>query len=252
MFLSPRKILDAGTLIIALVLFQHLGVLADVPHSTDLKSYQNGVEQPMQGFYSAPHIKAPIWQVNKFDYDKTDKAGRFLFCTGNYSGKFGPSIYSAKDLSLVYSGENYDNVVRAFTPRMFKGQHTLVAWAGWGVSIWNQNYKLLYATKPQGPEGVVSYDPHEATTTDDDTVIVLHERLKAANLSSKGGDEQGFIYDNWFQEIDPVTNEVRFEFAVADHFNLSDSIWPLRHYGVWNLGTGKAFDFSHINSVEKV
>lgn len=239
--------------IIVYFIFVHIfrGVVADVPHSTDLEAYQKGVEQPMQSFHSAPHIKAPIWQINKFDYDKTDQSGRFFFCSGNYTA-YGGSIFSTKDLSLVYSGEESNSVARILSPQIFKGIPVLTMWATGGISIWSQQYKLLYHIQAQGPAEEVLPNSHEAYFTDNDTIVMIHDRHVSADLSSMGGDKKGRIVQNWIQEIDPVTNEVLFEWKMTDHFNVSDTIWPLRYFGVWDLNTKKAFDYSHMNSVQKV
>ncbi|RWA04967.1 hypothetical protein EKO27_g10131 [Xylaria grammica] len=118
-------------------------VHADVPHHTNLTSYQAGDlgQVPTQTFFSSP-VKAPIYQVNKLDTDNIDDT-RFLFLTGGYDG-YGPSIVSSKDLSLVYADQGYNFAQAAHTATLY-GEQVLVVYAGDAVRIYNKHYELLAA-----------------------------------------------------------------------------------------------------------
>lgn len=239
--------------------FLFAAVVADVPFHTDLQAYQAGAlgEQPRQSFYSAPHIHAPIFQVNKFNAEKVDTNG-YLFMSGNYNGETGgyqPSMFSARDLSLVWSGDEAPGLVRAVQTYMFKGQPVIGYYAGAEMKIVNQEYRQLYRTKAQlGPDPKKArYDAHEGYLTHDDHVIMIQTRLTPTDMRPIGGPKKGVsLRDCYFQEIDPVTDKVVYEFRGLDHFNLTDTIWPYtRKAGIYQSSAG-AFDYCHMNSVEKV
>lgn len=225
-------------------------VIADVPLYKDLKSYQDGKlgQKPTQSFHSSP-IKAPIYQVNTLDVDSIDQSP-YLFLTGRYGEKFGPSIVSAKDMSLVWADQTYD-FAQAAQPYIFKGQLVLGVWAGQAIQVYNQYYEKLYSVAPQGDCKGVLPDSHESFITADDTVVLIVCPPKEVDLTVIGGQGRGNVADCHVQEIDPVTNELLFDFATLDYFTLEDTHWPLVGKGVFDLGT-QAFDFCHMNSVEKV
>jgi hypothetical protein len=69
-----------------------------------------------------------------------------------------------------------------------------------------------------------------------------------ADLTTVGGLELGWIFDGVFQEIDIETGELLFEWRASKHYPVSTTYEQL-------AGAGKdrasAFDYFHINSVEK-
>ena len=228
-------------------------VIADVPWHTNLTAYQAGElgEQPRQHFHSAPHISAPIYQVNAFNYEKADPAP-YIFLTSNSSGHGdGPSIISARDLSLIWAEEWYSTSHSA-QPFVFKSQWVLAAYANAQVILWNPYYEQIYHVPAQIAPGELEEDNHECFPTDDETVIIIACRKVEADLESVGGAKEGDCIRNcYFQEIDPVNRRVLFEFDTLSIFGLEDSIWPYKGEGVFFMVTA-CHDFCHMNSVQKV
>ena len=108
------------------------------------------------------------------------------------------------------------------------------------------NYNLLYNISAVN----MTYgDAHEFFLTPQCTAVfsVYHEQehdLSMYNITD------GWIIDNWFQEVNLVTNELLFEWKVSDHVNISDTyLTPnmSQQGGVdWN-----GMDYFHLNSIEK-
>ncbi|KAH8664773.1 ASST-domain-containing protein [Ilyonectria robusta] len=225
-------------------------VIADVPLYTDLQSYQDGAlgNKPLQTFHSAPLIVAPIYQVSALEhYDGDDS--EYLFMTASYAGRFGPSIVSAKDLSLIWGDENY-LFSQAAEASWFKNQWVMSVYADRGVRIINQHYQLLYFVLPQGDLATLSADSHEAYLTADDTVLLIVCPEINVNLTSFGGHESDPVLNCHVQEIEPVGNKVLFQFGTLEFFDVSDTYWKYKGKGVYDLST-PAFDFCHMNSIEK-
>ncbi|GAW17182.1 hypothetical protein ANO14919_066350 [Xylariales sp. No.14919] len=222
-------------------------VHADVPHHTNLTSYQAGDlgQVPTQTFFSSP-VKAPIYQVNKLDTDKIDDT-RFLFLTGGYDG-YGPSIVSSKDLSLVYADQGYNFAQAAHTATLY-GEQVLVVYAGDAVRIYNKHYELLHAVTPQGDLRGAVADSHEAHLTGDDTVALVVGRVETADLSAIGQGEAEYLTNILIQEVEPRSNAVLFQFDLRSYFRVEDSYWPYDGAGPYHFGA--AFDLWHVNSVEK-
>ncbi|KAI5919397.1 hypothetical protein F4810DRAFT_724604 [Camillea tinctor] len=222
-------------------------VAADIPHHTYLPSYQAGEfgSVPAQGFFSSP-IKAPRFHVSKLDLDKIDPTP-YIFITGGYDG-FGPSIISSKDLSLIWADQRFPDA-QAHRTYTFLGQPVCAVFAGGAVHIYNQQYQPIYEVRPQGNLAGITPDSHEAMLTHDNTVVLIVSPAEDADLTSLGEPGAGPIINNHIQEIDPVTNEVKFQFNTRDFFNVEDSFWPVHGEGVFEL-PGPT-DMWHMNSVEK-
>ncbi|KAI0440616.1 Arylsulfotransferase-domain-containing protein [Xylaria telfairii] len=240
-FLIPINIL----MLFTLLTFSPV-VYADVPYYTNLTSYQAGAlgEVPTQAFFSSPVI-APIYQVNKLDAAKIDDSG-FIFLTGGYGG-YGPSIISAKDLSLVYADQGYNFAQAAHTATLY-GEYVLVVYAGDAIRIYNKHYELLHAVTPQGDLRGLVADSHEAHLTGDDTVALVVGRVERADLSVIGKGED-YLTNILIQEVEPRTNTVLFQFDLRSYFRVEDSFWPYDGSGPYQFSG--AFDLWHVNSVEK-
>ncbi|KAI1331511.1 Arylsulfotransferase-domain-containing protein [Xylariaceae sp. FL0255] len=221
---------------------------ADAPHSTNLDPYQGGDlgEIPKQTFFSSDII-APIYQVNKFIPEKVDDT-RFIFITGGYDD-FGPSIISAKDLSLVWADQHFSEAQAHRTYTLY-GQPVLGVFAGSAVLIYNENYDLLYRVTPQGDFSNVIPDSHEALITHDDTVVMIVSVGEEGDLSQIGGPENEAVTNNFIQEVNPANNKVIFQFDMRSYFNIEDSYWPYRGQGPFDFPW--PHDLWHMNSVEKL
>ncbi|CAK7216168.1 hypothetical protein SEUCBS140593_002781 [Sporothrix eucalyptigena] len=224
-------------------------VAADVPYHTDLESYQDGVLgiQPNQTFYSAPDVVAPVYQINTFDTDKIDASEQsaYLFMAGRMPGLgWGPSIVSSRDLSLVWADQHYGGMAQATNTYMFQGKRVLAVFVDDAVRIISQEYQELYAVKPVGNFSNWHPDSHEAMLTDDDTVLLIVCPNWEVDLTPVGGPAEGkYVANCLVQEIDPVTNNLLFEWTTLDYFTVEDSVWDYHNEGVW--------DFAHMNSIQK-
>ncbi|KAI8624163.1 ASST-domain-containing protein [Xylariaceae sp. FL1651] len=222
-------------------------VAADVPYYTHLESYQDGKlgQAPNQTFFSSP-LKAPVYQVNKLDTEKIDDT-RFIFITGGYHG-YGPSIISSKDLSLIWADQRFP-VAQAHRTYTLYGQPVIGVYAGDAVLIYNQRYDLIYQVTPKGDYSHLIPDSHEALITHDSTVVMIITTAEEANLTSIGAPGMQKVTSNIVQEVDPGSNEVKFQFNMRDYFRVEDSYWPWDGKGPYHFDWGH--DLWHLNSVEK-
>ena len=219
---------------------------ADAPYQTNLTAYQAGLlgTQPNQTFHSSP-VVAPILQINSFQPDKIDPdSAPYIFTAGSWGSVWGSTIFSSKDLSLVYEDYDWNELAQATQAWMFHGRRVYAALEGSAMRIFNESYHELYTIVPQGDLKGVGIDTHEAVITQDNTVMIIVCPAKTVDLSSQGGSKDQVVFNCMFQEIDPKTNKVLFQWAVLDYFNPYDSFIAPPSDGDW--------DFSHQNSVEKV
>lgn len=98
------------------------------------------------------------------------------------------------------------------------------------------------------PVGDFDGDLHDFLITKNNTALITIYDVKPADLSSIGGPESGFIYDNLFQEVDIATQELLFEWRMSDHVPLNTSFENL---GVSGKDNEYAYDAYHINSIDK-
>jgi hypothetical protein len=235
-------------LAVAASLFAAQTVVADQPYFHDFKAWQDGDlgDRPQQTFHSAPGIRAPIYQVNKFDVEKVDMDDEFIFMCGNYGG-WGPMIISSKDLSLVWSKSVYGGLAQmARSWEDFQGQRVMTVYVDGAVRVFDQSYKELYAMRPKGNLEGVWPDSHEAMLTADDTFLMVVSRGETMDLTPVGGPEKGKFINCYAQEVDPKTNKVLWQFKTLDHFTIEDSFW------YYNQSHADSWDFCHMNSAEKV
>ena len=242
-FSSP---LATANLAALLVLLSSQPAIADEPFFTDLEGYQDGKygRKPVQTFHSSDAV-APIYQVNTFDMYKIDTDEPYIFMCGNYGG-WGPSIVSSKDLSLVWDGPHFGGLAQTTRSwENFHGQRVLTVYVGGAVRIFDQNYKEIHTVKPQGDLKGVTPDSHEAMLTEDGTVLLIACPGTPVDLTPVGGPASGKqVHNCHIQEMDPESNAVLFQWATLDYFSVEDSYWNYKGENVW--------DFSHMNSVEKV
>ncbi|KAF7182824.1 hypothetical protein CNMCM7691_002485 [Aspergillus felis] len=97
-------------------------------------------------------------------------------------------------------------------------------------------------------------DLHEMRVIDGKTALITIYETLPYDLEEYGIDpEIGWVIGGVFQEIDIKTGEVLFEWNSLDHVPLSDSLASLDLDGVVGDGltNGSAWDYFHINSVDK-
>lgn len=100
---------------------------------------------------------------------------------------------------------------------------------------------------------------HEFQLTPEGTALIVVYDSIPGDLRSIGGPQDGWILDGVIQEIDIETGELRFEWRASEHFSVEDTYHGFTgcqkadaaaFAGCGNSPTS-AFDFFHLNSVEK-
>ncbi|GIK01784.1 hypothetical protein Aspvir_005825 [Aspergillus viridinutans] len=109
-------------------------------------------------------------------------------------------------------------------------------------------------TKVQSGDGMLLSDLHEMRIIDGKTALITIYETGPYDLEAYGFDPgNGWVIDGVFQEVDITTGEVLFEWKSLDYVPLSATLAPLRLDAVVGDGltNGSAWDYFHINSVDK-
>jgi len=91
-------------------------------------------------------------------------------------------------------------------------------------------------------------DLHEFQLTPQGTALLTVYRIVPRDLSSLGGPANGKAVDCVIEEIDVATDKVLFTWHSLDHVALSESYQPVPPKT--GKGSGVAYDYFHINSVD--
>jgi hypothetical protein len=160
-------------------------------------------------------------------------------------------IFSARDLSLVYADQQYDESFHSDV-RIINGTRHLTVWVkstgGGGARslVFDDKYDLKYNITAQGMDN----DMHEMQVTPEGTIILSTYSSIPFDCSSVGGPPLCVLRDSGFQEVDPTSNEIIFNWVASEHFDIVDS------YEMYNNSDERTrrfgYDFFHINSIEKV
>ncbi|VUC25397.1 unnamed protein product [Clonostachys rosea] len=231
---------------------------ADVNPYTNVDAY-SALADAAEGFprqyFRSSDIVAPVFQVNFWDHNAVDDAP-YIFLGSVYGHMHaGPMIIDARDLSLVYADQRYENTYTSEV-QTINGTNYLTFWEGVHTRghangyclLFDEHYHLKYNVSAQGLHGALA-DMHEMEVTDAGTVIFSTYFNIPYDLSPVGGPVEALLMDSGFQEVDVATNKVLFNWAASDHFSISDSLAaPDGRYGV---GPDSGFDFFHINSIKK-
>lgn len=121
----------------------------------------------------------------------------------------------------------------------------------------DETYTIRYQIRPGN--GFPHADMHEFQITDDDTALIITTIPTAYDLSSIGGPVDGWIQDDFFQELDIETGEVLFQWSSADHFPANTTmeaqdncrVDPFARFAGCGDDADTAFDYFHLNSVWK-
>lgn len=110
------------------------------------------------------------------------------------------------------------------------------------------------------PHGFPHADMHEFHITADDTALLITTVPVPYDLRPVGGPEHGWVEDCYFQEVDVETGELLFQWSSAAHFAPEGATMEAQNNCVVDPGArfagcgdaeGSAFDYFHLNSVEK-
>ncbi|KAL1849405.1 hypothetical protein Daus18300_013287 [Diaporthe australafricana] len=120
----------------------------------------------------------------------------------------------------------------------------------------DQSYTIRYRVRPHGfPHS----DMHEFQITSDNTAVVVTTNPIPYDLRSVGGPENGWLENCYVQELDIETGELLFQWSSIDHFTPNMTMEPQDNCFIdpkarfAGCGDEKesAFDYYHLNSVEK-
>lgn len=120
----------------------------------------------------------------------------------------------------------------------------------------DQSYTIRYRVRPHGfPHS----DMHEFQITSDNTAVVITTNPIPYDLRGVGGPENGWLENCYFQELDIETGELLFQWSSIDHFapNMTMEpqdnclIDPKARFAGCGDEKDSAFDYYHLNSVEK-
>lgn len=109
----------------------------------------------------------------------------------------------------------------------------------------DQSYAEAFEINPVGD---FDGDLHEFQITDNNTALLTIYHTIPADLTSIGGPLSGWIYDCIFQEVDIATGELIFEWRASLHYPINSTLEELKGRGKTQAS---AFDFFHLNSVQK-
>jgi hypothetical protein len=210
---------------------------------------------PSQRFRSSD-IVAPVFQVNTWDPEGVHNAP-YIFIGSIYGEhKAGPMILDARDLSLVYADQRYDNAycsdVHTINGTRFfafwEGGHTRGHASG-HCHLYDENYHQVHKVTGTQLGGALA-DMHELSFTHDDEIIFSTYYSFKYNCSRvDNGPEDCLIMDSGFQTVDPVTNKLLFNWQATEHFDYADTF--ARYDKAYGVGPDSGFDFFHINSIRK-
>ncbi len=234
------------------------GVAADQPSFSDSSAYAAFANKtggvPQQTFRSSDII-APVLQVNSWDKTQTDDSS-YIFIGASYGNKkAAPMILSGKDLSLVYADQRYDQVY-ASSVQTFNGTKYLAFWEGGSSGnrsadghwlMYDSKYELKYNLTAKGSNNIRNDMPDMRVTRDNTILLATYETV-SFDCSAVGGPTEAPLQDSGFQEMDPATNKVLFEWSARKHFNVSDSF--AKYDGEFGVGSPAGFDFFHLSSAE--
>ena len=134
----------------------------------------------------------------------------------------------------------------------YEGEPVLTWWEGQsaegrGAVSWSSSIAgILRGRRLRTGDGLDA-DFHEFRLTDEGTALLIAYGPEPADLSTVGGPQRGFEFENYVQEVDVATGEVLLEWSAGDHVPVSDTFSELtdREDG----SEDRPLDWFHANSV---
>ncbi|KAF2106699.1 ASST-domain-containing protein [Lophiotrema nucula] len=172
-----------------------------------------------------------------------------------------PAAYIFRDNGdLIWSSVGYlSGFVANFHVSRYRGQNVLVAFEGrldllhghgYGhATLLNEHYETI-KTVTGGNHKIL--DLHEFSIVDEKTALVeIYDQIPL-DLSPYGGNEtQTWIVDAIVQELDLESGDVLFEWHSLDYVSPHESVLKLGQRPLEGTTSFEAWDYFHINSVDK-
>ncbi|KAK0124592.1 hypothetical protein ONS95_009541 [Cadophora gregata] len=219
-----------------------------------LNAYNLGLHgvYPTQNFVSLGQ-PTPWAQISQWD-PRCDQDGGLILLSprGINVPNPGPVILDPRG-NLVWSEGKFGQAMNLQVQR-YKEEDFLTFWSGTSHGphsngsyyMLDSSYEVAHTITSVGID--MGGDLHEFEITDNGTALFTIYEDKQVDCSDVGHDGLCWIDDCLFQEVDIVTGELLFQWRASDHVPLSHS-YKLRHKD--GMTKKKAWDFFHLNSVEK-
>ncbi|KAF4619067.1 hypothetical protein G7Y89_g14780 [Cudoniella acicularis] len=156
------------------------------------------------------------------------------------------------DGHLVWTVGGYNQVYNLMVQE-YQGDQYLTFWAGDDtVGGHGAGYYYMLDTSYRQVAKVaaangLSGDLHDFQITENGTALITVYDIITANLTALGKPENGDLWECRAQEIDLATGKLIFEWRALEHYSITDTYRDIGDDGV----TGRAFDFFHMNSIDK-
>ncbi|TIA19652.1 hypothetical protein D6C80_02830 [Aureobasidium pullulans] len=216
--------------------------LSNVPPFLNSEDYQFSKygPYPRQRFFSDPEVIAPVPNIIVPPQQGISPEKLITWAPhGDQVPIHGPQLLDAETLSVVYQAPAFDEDNFGISVQSCNGSDYLVWWSGTNIDgraaghfyMLNSTYHSVFNISS------VVYEP------------------KPFELEDFGLQDNSWLLDSYIQEVDLATNELVFQWRASDHIDLHDSLWLPQIAGEnaeWQgLRKQNAWDFFHINSVEK-
>ncbi|GMG43718.1 unnamed protein product [Aspergillus oryzae var. brunneus] len=199
--------------------------------------------------YESFDLASPEPNILKWDPRCEDKYV-FLSPRGHFYPHPGPLIFDNKG-DLVWMEDRF-GMVMDFRVQRYRGEDYLTFWVGEddgtrGLGL-DSTYTLTHTITPLNNQ---KGDVHEFQLTPAGTALITIYEIIPYDLTPVNGPPSGWIYDCLFQEIDVETNTLLFQWRASDHYNITETYFPLNGKGGAN-SSEEAYDYFHMNSVDKL
>ncbi|KIW17244.1 hypothetical protein PV08_04435 [Exophiala spinifera] len=218
-------------------------------------------------YKSRPDLAPPTLNITIPATSEVEKGYLFIapfsgYPEGTRHGPLQAAPYIFTDTGdLVWSGFTYFSIwATNFQAAKYKGKDVLFCFEGshnaaYGhghghTTFLDQNYETIRELRA-GNHRLT--DKHEFHIINEETALIQIYHPVPYDLSPYGGsEEQQWIVDARFQELDIETGEVLFEWSSLEHVDPSEGYLPLNP-GQAGAGynSSDAWDYFHINSVDK-
>ncbi|OAL37428.1 hypothetical protein AYO20_03277 [Fonsecaea nubica] len=214
---------------------------------------------PRQHFHSVD-LEAPAPRITQWD-SRCDSGNLFLTPRGPFvnGAARGPVILDARG-DLVWMEHDKFEQAMNLNVQKYKGEDYLTFWTKTkkkrhpkhskkSYVMLNSSYEVVHRVRPHGAG--LKGDSHEFRITPQGTALITIYHKHQADCTELGLGKSCWIQDGLFQEIDIETGDLIFEWRATDHIRMTDVFSSPSHKDGHGKSKKDAFDFFHINSVDK-